>query len=250
MALQEEFEKTGNWLFRYRGTIPLIIFFAGFALFVWRKMNPGTFFPGEMVNEKYFEYACLLVSLFGLFIRVYTVGHTPPHTSGGNVKKQLASVLNTTGSYSLVRHPLYVGNFFMWFGPALMTGHVWFIVIFCLSYWLYYERIMFAEEQFLRRKFGDPYVEWSMQAPAFIPRFGRFKKPAEPFSWRKVFRKEKNGLAAVFLIFFLFNVAGQVVIGERNYDYLFAVGFIASVINYVLVKILIKRTQLLEIPER
>lgn len=36
-----------------------------------------------------------------------------------------------------------------------------FTVIFILVYWLYYERIMFAEEQFLRRKFGEKYDEYS-----------------------------------------------------------------------------------------
>jgi protein-S-isoprenylcysteine O-methyltransferase Ste14 len=246
MALQEEFEKTGNWLFRYRGTIPLIILVAGLALFIWRKIHPDTFFLGESLHETYYEYACLLVSLFGLFIRVYTVGHTPRHTSGGNVKKQLASVLNTTGSYSLVRHPLYVGNFFMWFGPALLTGHIWFIIVFCLAYWLYYERIMFAEEQFLRRKFGEAYLEWGKKAPAFIPGFKGFKKPEIPFNWKKVLRKEKNGLVAVFLIFFLFNIVGELVADQRDFDYVFAAGFFLSTINYIVIKILISRTRLLE----
>ncbi|MFH0756437.1 MAG: isoprenylcysteine carboxylmethyltransferase family protein [Bacteroidota bacterium] len=246
MALQEEFEKRGNWLFRYRGTIPLLILVPGLALFLWRKIHPEPFFPGNQTFETYYEYACLLVSLFGLFIRVYTVGHTPHNTSGGNVKSQLASVLNTTGSYSVVRHPLYVGNFFMWLGPALLTGHLWFILVFCLAYWLYYERIMFAEEQFLRRKFGDPYLEWSKHAPAFVPAFRNFRKPEMPFSWRKVVRKEKNGLAAVFLIFFVFNVMGELVAGERDFNLVFAAGFLLSVINYIIAKLLIKRTRLLE----
>jgi protein-S-isoprenylcysteine O-methyltransferase Ste14 len=246
MALQEEFEKRGNWLFRYRGSIPLIILIIGFALFIWRKIHPETFILGEPPQETYYEYACLLVSLLGLSIRVYTVGHTPKHTSGGNVKQQLAQILNTTGSYSLVRHPLYLGNFFMWFGSALLTGHIWFIIVFCLAYWLYYERIMFAEEQFLRRKFGDPYIEWGNTAPAFVPFFKAFKRPVEPFNWRKVLRKEKNGFAAVFLIFFLFNIAGELIVNERNFNYVFAVGFFLSAINYLVIKILIKRTELLE----
>ncbi len=99
-----------------------------------------------------------------------TVGFAPKNTSGRNTAAgQMADELNVTGIYSIVRHPLYVGNFFMWLGPVLFLRSVWFTIVFCLVYWLYYERIMFAEEQFLRRKFGDAYDKWSEKVKAFIP---------------------------------------------------------------------------------
>ncbi len=250
MALQEEFEKRGNWLFRYRGSLPIIIFLVGMALYLRTKVHPESFFLHETSLENYYQYFCFAISLLGLFVRIYTMGRTPKNTSGGNVKKQVAGRLNTTGSYSLVRHPLYVGNFFMWLGPTLLTGHIWFILIFGLAYWLYYERIMFAEEQFLRNKFGSPYLEWAQDVPAFLPHFRRFVKPDLPFSWRKVLKKEKNGIAAVFLIFLVFDVAGQIIVNEQNYNYFFAVGFIVSVLSYIIIKVLKKRTHLLDDPGR
>lgn len=250
MALIEEFEKRGNWLFRYRGSLPIIILLVGMALFLRTKVHPESFFLHGTSFENYYQYFCFTISLFGLFVRIYTMGRTPKNTSGGNVKKQVAGRLNTTGSYSLVRHPLYVGNFFMWLGPTLLTGHIWFILIFCLAYWLYYERIMFAEEQFLRNKFGSPYLEWAEDVPAFLPHFRGFVKPDLPFSWRKVLKKEKNGIAAVFLIFLVFDVAGQVIVNEQNYNYFFAIGFIVSVLSYVVIKVLKKRTHLLDDPGR
>lgn len=154
MALQEELEKQGVWLFRYRSYLPLVVLLIGTILYLRTEIYPDIFFLEETPYEIFYEMGCLLVSLLGLFIRIYTVGHTPKNTSGRNVKNQLADYLNTTGSYSVVRHPLYVGNFLMWLGPALITGNLWFIVAFCFFYWIYYERIMFAEEQFLRKKFG------------------------------------------------------------------------------------------------
>ncbi|MEK6482104.1 hypothetical protein WJR50_31480 [Catalinimonas sp. 4WD22] len=68
---------------------------------------------------------------------------------------------------------------------------------------------MFAEEQFLRRKFGESYADGSSQVPAFIPDFSRFIQPALSFSWKKVLKKEKNGLAAVCILFFLFDISGD-----------------------------------------
>jgi hypothetical protein len=33
---------------------------------------------------------------------------------------------------------------------------------------------MFAEEQFLRKKFGALYTDWAAKTPAFIPSFAKF----------------------------------------------------------------------------
>ncbi|MBN1415478.1 MAG: DUF1295 domain-containing protein [Bacteroidales bacterium] len=246
MALQEEFEKQGIWLFRYRGTLPLIIFVVGAALYVRTKIHPETFFLEETPYELYYEYFCLLVSLFGLCIRVYTVGHTPRNTSGRNVKEQVAETVNTTGIYSIVRHPLYLGNFFMWLGPALLTGHYWFVLLFVFIFWVYYERIMFAEEQFLRGKFGKTYTDWAENVPAFIPRCKNYIKSALPFSWKKVLKKEKNGLAATFIVFAAFNIAGEIIQQETKYNYVVIIGSILTLLMYFILKYLKYRTKVLE----
>jgi len=250
MALQEEFEKRGNWLFRHRGVLPIFILFAGIIIYLWNRVHPEDSFLGHEPYRMYYEFICLSICLFGLWIRIYTVGYTPKNTSGRNVGKQVADKLNTTGIYSLVRHPLYVGNFFMWFGLSLLTGHIWFVIVFCLSYWLYYERIMFAEEQFLRNKFGSEYLEWAETVPAFVPRLRGFTKPSLSFSWKKVIKKEKNGFAAIFLIFFLFNVAGELIVNERDFNYIIAAGFLLSLLSYVVIKILKNKPVLQDKPGR
>ena len=142
--LVQEFEKQGLALFRRRSYWPLVAL-ALAVLIVWRRPNP---YPD-------LAWPALVVGLLGLVIRIVTVGYTPKNTSGRNTAEgQVAESINTRGMYSLVRHPLYLGNFLMWLAPALLTGHVWFILVFILAFWLYYERIMFAEEQFLFGKFG------------------------------------------------------------------------------------------------
>ncbi len=242
MALQEEWEKHGQWLFRYRGTAPLIMLLFGMGVYLYGKSHPGSLFLPEGPGERIFEWICLAVSLLGLIIRIYTVGHTPRNTSGRNVDRQVAETLNTTGSYSMVRHPLYVGNFLMWLGPALMTQNVWFVIVFCLVYWIYYERIMFAEEQYLRARFGEPYLQWAGRVPAFLPRFGAFAKPDTPFSWKKVLKKEKNGLAATFLVFFSFSLAADLITDHYSFNMMFAAGSAASVLLYFILKLIKYRT--------
>ncbi|MBD3725407.1 MAG: DUF1295 domain-containing protein [Flavobacteriaceae bacterium] len=246
MALQEEFELQGNWLFKYRSFLPLIILIIGTALYLRTEIYPETFILEETPYEIYYEMFALIISLIGLFIRVYTVGHTPKNTSGRNTKQgQVADTLNTTGMYSIVRHPLYVGNYLMWLGPAMLTGHFWFIIAFTLFYWVYYERIMFAEEQFLRTKFGKQYLEWSKNIPAFVPNFKNFKKSNLPFSWKKVLKKEKNGLFALFLIFCVFDFSGEIIENTTDYNY-FLIGMcVLTGLSYIVLKYLKKRTELL-----
>lgn len=246
MALQEELERQGNWLFRYRGILPVILLLAGTAAYLHAELNPGTFILEETPLEVYHEWFCLLVSLAGFCTRCYAVGHTPANTSGRNTAGQVADSLNTTGIYSIVRHPLYLGNFLMWLGIALLTGNVWFVVVFCLIYRMYYERIMFSEEQFLRHKFGTTYTRWAGRTPAFLPRFGLFVRPALPFSWKKVLKKEKNGFLALFLVFSGFDVAGEWVEGREQYNYFLLVTCVASVVLYCVLKYLKKKTPVLD----
>jgi hypothetical protein len=104
---------------------------------------------------------------------------------------------------------------------------------------------MFAEEQFLRRKFGQVYTDWAKDVPPFIPRFKKFKKPHLPFSWKKVLKKEKNGLAALFLIFSAFNIIGELIEGHSNYNYFIIGCCLLSLLAYGILKYLKCRTNLL-----
>jgi uncharacterized membrane protein len=142
----------------------------------------------------------IFVSALGFVIRAISIGTTPKGTSGRNTRQgQVAESLNNDGIYSTVRHPLYLGNYLMWIGIVLFTFNFSFVIIVSLAFWLYYERIMFAEERFLERKFGDAYLDWAAQTPAFIPSFKNYRKNTMPFSLKSVLRREYSGfLATVF----------------------------------------------------
>ena len=208
MALQEEFEREGNWLFRHRSYLPLLLLGACLGIYVNTIRTQSHWFMAVLPHWQWYELGCLCIGMCGAAIRAYTVGYTPSGTSGRNTTGQVADTLNVTGAYSIVRHPLYVGNFLMWFSLALLTCNLPFMLFFVLAYWLYYERIMYAEEQFLRRKFGLCYLQWAARTPAFIPAVGHYVPASTPFSWKKVMIKEKNGIFALFLLFAVFNGIG------------------------------------------
>ena len=211
MALVHELENSGNWLFKRRSWLPVVLIVAGVIVMYLTNRQAILF---DMRNELIF----LGVSLFGEVIRILAVGFAPKNTSGRNtISGQIADELNVTGIYSLLRHPLYLGNFFMWLGPVLFLRSFLFVVFFVLVYWLYYERIMFAEEQFLRRKFGEIYDKWSDTVRAIIPGFKRYIKPALPFSIRNVLKREYNSLVNIFVIFTVLDLFRNYFLSERIY---------------------------------
>jgi protein-S-isoprenylcysteine O-methyltransferase Ste14 len=244
MALQEEFETQGNFLFKYRTYLPLIVLVGGFVLFMYQKYT-NTF---NDLGQNYWCFA-LMVGLAGLAIRIYTVGHTPENTSGRNTTGgQLADQLNETGIYSTVRHPLYLGNFLMWLSIAMLTANTTYIVGFILAYWLYYERIMYAEEAFLRNKFGDTYTRWAANVPAFIPKLSGFVPAKYPFSIKKVLKKEKNGIAALFGLFFVFEALGNYAV-NGNFEIKQSIwfwGFVITGILYFILKMIKSYTKILD----
>ena len=189
MALREEFERSGQWLFRWRSYLPLIVL----ALIPLAVLPSGPV-PASPAMHIVWELFSLGVGLLGLWVRALVIGHVPHGTSGRNVAQQEAATLNVSGMYSLVRHPLYLGNYLMWLGAILVMRSWWAVVIMTLVFWVYYERIMFTEEEFLRRKFGASYEQWSHVRPAIVPRVGsRWVPPPLEFSWRNVLRREYSG---------------------------------------------------------
>lgn len=246
MGLSAQLEKQGNWLFKHRSNLPLIIFTIGTLVYINTEIHPESFFLEETPYETYYEMFAFAISLLGFVIRIYTVGYTPKNTSGRNTAEQLADTLNTKGIYSIVRNPLYLGNFFMWIGPAILTGNIWFICFSILSIAFFYERVIFAEEQFLKKKFGNTYLEWAKQTPCIIPRFGRFQKTDLKFNWHKVLRQEKNGLAALFIIFSFYDILGEVLEHSNSYNYFLLYGSVISLLLYFILKYLKYNSSLLK----
>ena len=215
MALQEELKRQGDFLFRYRSYLPVLLLAGALWVKIYQERFNGL--ASEALIGEILEGSAALVGLFGLAIRIATVGFAPEKTSGRNTNAgQIADVLNTTGAYSLTRNPLYLGNYFMWVAVAMVTGSARFVFVFSLVFWVYYERIVFAEESFLRNKFGIVYLDWAARTPAFLPDFANYVHPGSPFSWRKVLKQEKNGFFALFLILCLFGLVGDLAEGELS----------------------------------
>ena len=196
MALVQSFEKQGNFLFKYRGQFPVLLFILSVPFIYLTDYS--------LINYKehnFFMFSAISISVLGFLVRFYTIGTTPNGTSGRNTKEQVADVLNSSGMYSMVRHPLYLGNYLIWLGISLASFNNYFAIIMSLLFWIYYERIMFAEERFLERKFGADYLNWASKLPAFLPSILNFVKSDTKFSIITVLRREYASVLAAVIGF-------------------------------------------------
>jgi protein-S-isoprenylcysteine O-methyltransferase Ste14 len=244
MALVHEFEQSGNWLFKRRGWLPLL-FLLPALMHLWLAG------PDKLHYQPGREFIYLGVGLLGLLIRAVTIGRTPRGTSGRNVNRQKAAELNTSGIYSVVRHPLYLGNYFMWIAPVFLLNSAWFFIIFSLVYWIYYERIMFAEEQFLRNKFGEQYDLWSAKTNAFLPSFKNYRKSDLEFSFRNVLKREYHGLTNMIIIFAFVDLARHYFTdGSVSFSPLWLWSLTAAACIWITIRVLVKTTDLLTVSGR
>lgn len=243
MALIHSFESSGNILFRYRGQIPVVLFIT--AIPVVYYTNYAWFITCEWTHLALLLFSAFL-SFFGLVIRSIAIGTSNKNTSGRNTKEQVAEALNTKGIYSTMRHPLYVGNYFMWIGIVVYTMNIWFFLLVSLAFWLYYERIMFAEERFLERKFGQDYLDWSLKVPAFIPSWKNYEKTQIPFSLKTILRREYSGVTATILGFlFVDFLRDWFMIGEIIYRPYYGIGLTVAIAISLVFRTLKHNTKLL-----
>lgn len=248
MRLEEQMNRQGIWLFRWRSYLPLLIIpFCGIIL-----SQSGYYertFGASIQNV--WEILCIGISFTGLVVRCLTVGFVPRGTSGRNTREQVASTLNTTGMYSIVRNPLYGGNFLIIFGLLCFTTVWWFIIIGVLLFLLFYERIILTEEKFLEGKFGETFNTWAAKTPALFPHFSHWQRTRLPFSFKTVLRREHSTFFAIVASFTaLANVQELYLKRAFAFTPAWIIFFTVGLVVYLALRVLKKKTRLLNVSGR
>ncbi len=246
--LIQELSRRGNQFFRWRSFIPLMLVPPAIVL---------AYDAPPCAGDWGWRAMCWTVGVLGVLVRAKTIGLVPPGTSGRNTSEgQVAESLNTRGMYSLVRHPLYLGNYFMWMALVLATGRLDFALVVTLLYMMYYLRIAMAEEAFLADKFGKTYSEWAATVPAFVPKFWGNPRSAwtpagNAFSLRHVIKREYNGVFAIVFGMFFLEAARSAGIGAPAWNSSeWQAGLGGSVALFLLLRFLKKRTRILHVEGR
>lgn len=191
---QDELARSGEALFKIRGNY-LIALVLGSAAIAWMSRDLGPF-DSPSADIAWF-WVSLAVATAGALVRIVTSGYAAPGTSGVTKDAPVAAELNTTGPYSLVRNPLYLGRILNFTGIAMLSGSWEFGALTYLVSVLVYQRISVYEEEFLRKEFGEAHARWAREVPFLMPRLRGWVKPKYPFWVRRCIHREDK---KVFLL--------------------------------------------------
>lgn len=112
------------------------------------------------------------IAIVGLIIRGYAAGHLRKH-------QQLA----TSGPYAYTRNPLYLGSVLLAVGFSV-ASHSWISASLLAAYLaIFYPVVIRREQTELQAHYGQAFVEYASQVPAFWPRLSPAMASTEKFSW-------------------------------------------------------------------
>ena len=91
--------------------------------------------------------------------------------------------LVTSGVFSYVRHPSYVGWFLWSLGTQVVLLNPICFVLYTGVTWTFFNERIYAEEYLLLRFFGDAYSDYQSKVPAGIPFIRGFFFDQDKSNW-------------------------------------------------------------------
>jgi protein-S-isoprenylcysteine O-methyltransferase Ste14 len=209
VTVAERMLANGHRLFKSRSLVPLSLLpIVLLALPESSRISAQLGHSGDLVVL----WLSLSVAFAGLLVRCAAVAYAPDGTASRDTRALRAPSLNTTGVYSIVRHPLYLGAGVMWVGIAMSLAVWWLAAIVALAYWIYVERLMLVEEAFLAERFPVEFPLWASRTRAFLPRLSDWIPSTGRIQYKRL-SSEHNGLLTIGVAFpllrYLTNLVGE-----------------------------------------
>lgn len=178
-------ETIGRFVFRFRDYLAP----AGLAA-ILLFTHPEHLF-GSRVANMWADLFGVLLCVAGQAIRVTVIGYA--YIVRGGANKQLhAPKLVCEGFYAHSRNPMYLGNFLLLSGLAIIYNSRWVYAIVWPLFIGGILTIIRSEEAFLSEKFGTEYADYCRRVNRFWPRLSGMSATLVPmtFDWKRVLRKE------------------------------------------------------------
>ena len=150
------------------------------------------FYPHNQAFDYLFDFLGMLLILIGALFRMSARGHKKTYSQQGES-------LVTTGPYTLVRNPMYLGSFLIGAGFAWVVWPWWALPLFVLLFYLRFNKQIVLEEKHLAKAFGKEYDQYCARVPRLFPSWANIQKARfrEAFNFKEIFStKEKNCLWA------------------------------------------------------
>jgi len=133
------------------------------------------------------------ITFAGEWLRLWAAGHLRKN-------KQLT----TTGPYSYVKNPLYIGTLLITLGYSAMAMNVWIMVAGFVWFFLYYAPYKKKQEnEKLIGSFGEPWKVYDAAVPDYLPRLTPYPgRGTNRWSWEVVRENSEHETAAAVFVGF------------------------------------------------
>jgi protein-S-isoprenylcysteine O-methyltransferase Ste14 len=109
----------------------------------------------------------LIIEAAGLLLAIWARRHLGQNWSG-RISVMAHHDLIKSGPYRLLRHPIYTGLLWMYFGVALVTGEWLAVIGVAIAVFAYWRKIR-LEEATLGTAFGEGYADYRRETWALLP---------------------------------------------------------------------------------
>jgi len=142
--------------------LSFIIIMTGF-LFTFRNLYPHNPFFDDTL-----DFLGFIVLLMGTLLRMSARGHKKANS-------HRSEKLVTTGPYTLVRNPMYLGSFLTGAGFILIVWPWWSLPLFAGLFYLRFKKQIIKEEGFLEKLDKEAYAAYCKKVPQILPSLKQLK---------------------------------------------------------------------------
>jgi len=162
-------------------------------LIIWTGFSsPSGIFEEDSWMDAFADTVGVGSLIAGGLLRLWALSHGGRCT---RLRRAKTAKLITTGPYSSIRHPIYVGNLLIGLGMIFLSEAFSLTLLFLVFFALYHRIIIPAEEDFLKEKLGEGFDRYCELVPKYIPM-------AQPksFSFGRYFPLGELGTAFAILL--------------------------------------------------
>lgn len=201
-------------------------------------LNKNFYSQGNVVADNVLDFLGFILILKGILFRMCARGYKKAHS-------KRSKSLVTSGPYSIVRNPMYLGSFLLGAGFVLMLWPWWSLPVFAWLFYLRFNKQVLKEEELLSNAFGQEYAAYCRKTARIFPSLKVLKKNniKKIFNFNELFStKEKRGLLGwPALAVVLESFQGMVVFGRADVFITVMIFINAAIVFFIISWILYER---------
>ncbi len=147
-------------------SVLLIILMSMFSIIV--SVTDWAYFKDSNASNIFFTVSGIVLLVTGILFRIWAIEKLGKHFTP-TVQSKKEQKLITSGPYSVIRHPSYLGAFTAITGTGVLLNSIaGSIISFSCMLYAYYVRIL-LEEKALTEQFGKDYENYRSKTKKLIP---------------------------------------------------------------------------------